>query len=101
MEELKKLALQAADDIAKTGATRIVLDDIAIDIRRHKLIKNKLMIVVTDLDGDIIFEYYTSLVNLEYDLLDLRRLALDYNIDREGTAFLGYFIEAWYYEEIK
>ena len=101
MEVLKKLTLQAADDITKTGATHIVLDDIAIDIRRHKLIKNKLMIMVTDMDDNVIFEYYTSLVNLKCDLLDLRRLALDYNVDRKGTAFLGYFIEAWYYGEIK
>lgn len=101
MEVLKKLALQAADDITKTGATHIVLDDISIDIRRHKLIKNKLMIKVSDMDDNTIFEYYTSFIRFEYDLADLQRLALDYNIDKGGTAFLGYFIEAWYYGEIK
>lgn len=101
MDTLKKLAMQVADDIAKVGAADAVIDNIKIYIRRHKFIKNKFMFMVTDLDDNIIFEYYTSLVKLEYDFIDLQRLALDYNIGQEGTKFLGYVIEAWYYGEVK
>ena len=101
MEELKKQALQVADDLVKMGAAYTVTENIKIDIRRHKLIKNKFMIMVTDLNDNLIFEYYTSLVRLEYDIVGITELALDYNVSEEDAKFLGYIIEAWCYGEIK
>lgn len=101
MDILKKLAVQVADDLAKIGVAHIVMENIKIDIRRHKNVKNKFMFMVTDLNDKLIFEYYTSLVKLEYDFIDITELALDHNVGKEEAAFLGYIIEAWYYGEIK
>ena len=101
MEELKKQALQVADDLAKVGAAHIIMENIKIDIRKHKDAKNKFIFTITDLDDNLIFEYYTSLDKLEYDIVGITELALDYNVGEEDAKFLGYIIEAWYYGEIK
>lgn len=101
MEILKKLALQVADDLAKVGAAHIIMENIKIDIRKHKDVKNKFVFIVTDLDDKLIFEYYTSLVKLEYDFIGITELALDHNVGKEEAAFLGYIIEAWYYGEVR
>ena len=101
MEILKKLALQVADDLAKVGAAHIIMENIKIDIRKHKDAKNKFIFIVTDLNDKLIFEYYTSLVKLEYDFIGITELALDHSVGKEEAAFLGYIIEAWYYGEVR
>lgn len=101
MEVLKKLALQAADDLAKMGAAYTVTENIKVDIRMHKDAKNKFVFIITDLNNNLIFKYYTSLIKLEYDIVGITELALDHNVGKEDAKFLGYIIEAWYYGEIK
>ena len=62
MEELKKQALQVADDLAKMGAVCTVTKNIKVDIKRYKDFKNRFVLIITDLNDNLIFEYYTSLV---------------------------------------
>jgi len=101
MERLKKLALQTVDDLDKVSTVHVVMDNVKVDIRQSESNDKKFILRVTDTNDNLIFEYDSLFTKLEYDFIDITKLASDHNIGREAAAFLEYIIEAWYYGDIK